>query len=322
MKARRRHRYSPAGYVLLTVIAVSVLVVTALGTLAKLSLRRGLEASDAERSLQQRWGALTIERTMLRRASSVFQQQEDLLAESAPGTPNPTTIRLLIRLRDVTFDVLLGDEDTKSNLNAIYHHGGLNRTNQTISSVAGSVAAGASRLLPATEPMGMQQGSERRSLREDDDKDDDDGEEPVIPDAFRSWGEVFDLNALDVGLARDASLPNLTTQLTCWGNGQLNFRRASDEAILAVASLVVQDGAARRIVQRYRRSPAATLAILLQTEVSDEADRERLTRMMSETSTNFSIWIDASAQGGGTLRSFTAMRRDAEGVIRQTRFLH
>lgn len=313
------------GYVLLTVIAVCVLVVTALATLAKLSLRRGLEASDAERSLQQRWGALTIQRTMLQQAPLVFQQQEDLIAETSPGNPAPTTIRTIVRLRDVTFDVLLGDEDAKLNLNALYHYGGPARTDQAISRVGGPMTGVAKRLLPAVEPMRLERETRRRSLSDADDEEEEEAEaeeEPILPDAFRSWGEVFDLGRLDAGLARDASLPNLTMGMTLWGNGQLNFRRASDEAILAVAGLVVQDGAARRIVQRYRESPTATLAVLLQTEVSSEPDRKRLAELMSEASTNFSVWIDASSRGGGSLRSFTATRRDDEGVTRQTRFLH
>ena len=321
MRTRRSlHRHSD-GYILLTVIAVSVLVITALATLANLSLRRGLEASDAERSLQQRWGALTIQRTMLAKAPLVFQQQEDDFAENAPGVPPPTTIRAIMTLRDVTFDIQLGDEDAKLNLNALYHYGGPRSVDQAIARAGGPVVGVAKRLLPGRGPRRLER-SGGRITPGNADEDDLDVEEPALLDAFRSWGEVFDLAALDAGLARDASLPNLTTGMTLWGNGQLNFRRATDEAILAVAGVVVQDGAARRIVQRYRESPTATLAVLLQTEISSEPDRKRLAQLLSEASTNFSIWIDASARGGGSLRAFTVTRRDDEGVIRQTRFLH
>lgn len=314
-------RHENEGYILLSVIAVSVLVVTTLATLAKLSLRRGLEASDAERSLQQRWGALTLEKTILGQAPRVFQEQEERLAKTDPGRPTPTTIRGIITLRDVTFDLLLGDEDSKLNLNAIYHFGGTEPIDRAISRNNAATVGFAKRLLPAVQPMNLARERRRVVL---DEGEQPEGEEtgPVLPDAFRSWGEVFDLSALDAGIVRDASLPNLTTDLTCWGNGQLNFRRASDEAILAVASLVVQDGAARRIVQRFRESPTATLSVLLQTEVSNESNRKRLSELMSETSTNYSLWIDASARGGAGLRSFTVTRRDEEGVTRQIKFFH
>ena len=116
-----RRETSPRGYVLLVVMAVSVLVITVLGTLAKVSLRRGLEAADAERSLQKRWGALTLERAMLANAAKVFEVQEEL-AKLTPGVPPPATIRAALTLRGVTFDLLLGDEDAKLNLNSFYHH--------------------------------------------------------------------------------------------------------------------------------------------------------------------------------------------------------
>ena len=323
MRIEASHRRAGGGYILLAVIAVSVLVISALATLARLSLRRGLEASDAERSLQQRWGSMTIERTMLQQAPSVFEQQEELLAEQAPGSPTPTTVRAMLRLGDVNFDILLGDEDAKLNLNAVYHHGGPKRIVAAVNRHGGPLFGSALRPLPAVAPMPTAQRSPNRSSNRLLDRQAEE-EEPQLelPDAFRSWGEVFDLRVLDAGLARDADLPNLTTGMTLWGSGQLNFRRASDETILAVASLVVQDGAARRIVERYRQNPTATLAVLLQTEVSREPDRRRLAELMSESSLNFSIWIDAASRAGGGLRSFTVMRRDDEGVIRTTRFRH
>lgn len=314
-------RHPRRGYLLLAVIAVLILVVTSLSTLATLSLRKGLEASDAERSLQHRWGALTIERTMLSQAASVFQQQEDEWAQRAPGTPAPTTFRTRVRLGEAYYDILLGDEDAKLNLNAVYHLGGPNRTDQALAQIGGPAMAMARRLRPAVPPIRPdRERSGRESSESDPEQEGEDNSE--LPDAFRSWGELLDLTRLDAGIARDASLPNLTTGLTCWGNGQLNIRRASDDAILALARLVIQDGAARRMVQRFRQNPTSTLALLLQTEVSNEEDRQRLAELMSETSTNFSIWIDVSSRGGGSLRSFSVMRRDDEGVIRQTKFLH
>jgi hypothetical protein len=311
-RSGRRRR----GYVLLAVMAVSVLLLTVLGSLAQLSLRRGLEAADAERSLQQRWGAVSLERAMLGRAAEIFGQQQAWAAEVSPGRPPATTIRAALSLRGVTFDLLLADEDAKLNLNAMYHHAGPEQTVAAIARVLGSQPPSL-RLLPAVEPLSIPR--EGRQLRQDAA---DDQEREPLPDALRSWGEVFDLAALEVGSGGDAALPNLTTGITCWGNGQLNLRRASDQAILAVASSVVQDGGARRLLQKFRDHPTSSLPELLQTEVSSQRDRDRLRDLLSESSTNFSIWIDASTRSGGSIRSFTAMQRDEEGVTRHCKFMH
>ena len=141
-----------------------------------------------------------------------------------------------------------------------------------------------------------------------------------VPDAFRSWGEVFDLATLGESSGNNTSLQASTTNLTCWGSGQLNFRRASDEAILALAQVVVQDGKARRVLQRYRGSPNASLSTLLLSEISDPRKQRQLQTIFSETSNNFSIWIDAHSRSGPPLRTFTVMKRDADGVVKEQRF--
>jgi hypothetical protein len=225
-------------------------------------------------------------------------------------------IRSKVVLGGVTFDLLLADEDAKLPLNTLYHHMGLKKTEDSISRVAGSNVTLATRLIPAVEPMQISREKKRVSVSDDEEN------EAVedVPDAFRSWGEVFDLATLGKGEGSQPSLQASTTNLTCWGSGQLNFRRASDEAILALASVVVQDGKARRVLQRYRASPTASLSTLLSREVSDQQRQRLLQTIFSETSTNFSIWIDAHSRTGPPLRTFTVMKRDADGVVQQQRF--
>ncbi|MFK8115063.1 MAG: hypothetical protein AB8B91_22875 [Rubripirellula sp.] len=305
------------GYVLMVVIAVSVLVITVLGSLATQSLRRGLAAADAERSLQQRWGALTLETELLYAAPKVFELQHELAKQQSPPVRPPSTIRAALTLNGITFDLLLGDEDAKLSLNAMYHHVGQQKTEAAILEMVGPVGRSAVRMLPASKPQQIARENTRLN-RQPEDADD----ESVIPDAFRSWGEVFDLANLEHGVGSDAGLPNLTTSMTCWGNGQLNFQRASDNAILAVIGSIIQDGGAQRILSRYQKNPLVDLEILLQSEVSNRKHRDELKQLLSQASTNFSIWIDASSRASGSVRTFTVTRRDSEGVTRQSKFMH
>ena len=220
-------------------------------------------------------------------------------------------------LNGVTFDLLLADEDAKLNLNSVYHHVGKQQAQASIATIIGPGGARTVRLVPAVKPMLLSREQPRTRTETDDEST-----EPVIPDAFRSWGEVFDLGALETQFGSDAALPNLTTDITCWGNGQLNIRRASDQAILAVADSVVQDGGAQKLLKRFRSSPMVSLSVLLRTEISGGRNRERMSELMAEISTNFSLWIDASSKGRGSQRYLTVMRRDEEGVTRQTNFAH
>ncbi|TWU58094.1 hypothetical protein [Rubripirellula reticaptiva] len=307
------------GYVLLVVIAVSVLVITVLATLAKVSLRRGLEAADAERDLRSRWGALTIERVVKQAIPKVFDDQEKIYAEKSPEIPPPATIRAAVTLSGITFDLLLGDEDAKLNLNAMYHHAGPMKTQQAIERVIGRAVPGTIRLIPAVEP--LQLARENKRLKEPSSEDGETAE-PELPAAFRSWGEVFDIGELERQARSPVALPNVTTGISLWGNGVLNIRRASDEAILAVVGSVVQDGGAQKFLKRFRENPTVTLGVILQTEVSGQDNRDQITALISETSTNYSVWIDASSRSGTRLRTFAATVRDETGITQHTRFAY
>ena len=319
---RSRSHRKRGGYVLLVVMAASVLVVTVLGTLAKTSLRRAIDATDAHRSLQQRWGALTLQRALLERAAKIFELREKFLAETAPNDPPPPFIREAITIGDVTFDVMLGDEDAKLNLNALYHQVGNSGTERAIGAIVGPDVAQVARLLPTAPPQSRSREQTKMSLSSEDEDEAEEEEEKSRVDVFGSWGQIFDIARLNAVVGSDLALPNVTTGITCWGSGQLNFRRASDEAILASFRSVVQDGGARRILQRYRQSPTATLQVLMHLEISRDEHRERLSRLVTESSNNFSIWISATSKTGRGLTEFTVARRDDEGITRFSKFAH
>ena len=319
---RSRRQKNRSGYVLLVVMAASILVVTVLGTLAKISLRRAVEAHDAAISLQQRWGSLTLQRVLLEKAPTIFETRQKILEGLSPDAPPPAPyIRDAITIGDVTFDILLGDEDAKLNLNAVYHQVGRQKTEKAIVQATGSHLRLNLNLAPAVAPQSISRERTKLSLRNNGVEEE--GEEaPPVPDAFGSWGQVFDITSLQAQAGSDLILPIVTTKMTCWGSGQLNFRRASDEAILATAGLVVQDGGARRILQRYRQNPAASLQVLLRLEVKNDDNRERLLGLLSEISNNFSIWTSASTKTGRGLTEFMVSRRDQEGVTRYSKFAH
>ena len=317
---RKETRIVRRGYVLLAVLAVLVLVMTALTTLSKLSLNRALAAADAQRRLQQRLGANSIEQALLPRAAGIFdrleKQSEERRVATGTAVPFPKTIRQAVTLNGVTYDVMIADEDAKLNLNQIYHLVGPARTQSAIAEVVGPSARRVIRLTPATRPM-----KEELMAESVGDQDDESApSENAIPRAFRSWGEVFDLTALSAAFGNDAALPNLTGEITCWGSGAVNIRRASDKSIQAAAAGVLSQAGADRFVSRYRENPTGSLEVLIQREANSETDRRRLRKMISETSTHFSLWIDASTTARKSLRSFSVLQQSDEGTTTNERF--
>lgn len=301
------------GYVLLLVIGVLVLMVTTLAELSQISMRRALAAADARVRLQQRIGAESLERALLKRAGSVFQTLEDQ-AREPPETVVPHQLRNAVTFGGVTFDVVLSDEDAKINVNQIYHATGPERMTRSLAELVGPTAFRAVRPLPAVRP-------NPTAIEPDRTQSSDAGEEPSeVPRAFRGWGEVFDLIELAEITGSDAALPNLTGDITCWGGGALNIRRASDPAIEAAAACVLGDAGARRLVSRYRENPNASLEILIVGEAKRETDRTKLRRMLGETSTHFSVWVDASSPARHSERSFSVTRLTDDGITLNERF--
>jgi hypothetical protein len=313
--------------VLLLVLAVLVLMVAALSQLSTISLRRALAAADEQVRLQQRVGAESIERALLPRAAALFdarqkaaEQQLSLDATNPPPGSSPYRIRAAVSFGGVTFDVVLADEDAKLNLNRVYHAAGKQRVDRAVAELSGPVAARALRTLPAVRPLPQSGIGQREDFDDADDEDDGDEGDEKIPRAFRSWGEVFDLPRLAAVAGTDAALPNVTQSITCWGGGALNLRRASDEAIRAAAACILSEGAARRLVSRYRDNPAVPLEVLLVGEATSESERIRLRRMLGESSSHFSLWLDASTTSRRSLRRFSVMQLTEDGVTINERF--
>ena len=142
-------RRSSRGYILLAVLAVSVLITTVLATLAKTSLKRAVASGDAQRRLQQRWGIHSLQRTILKRAPKIFEIYDKAILERDPDAELPTSLRQSINMGGVTYDLLLGDEHSKVNLNTIAHARGLNQTERIVKEMVGLDAADSVRLLPS-----------------------------------------------------------------------------------------------------------------------------------------------------------------------------
>jgi hypothetical protein len=140
------------------------------------------------------------------------------------------------------------------------------------------------------------------------------------PRAFRSWGEVIDLDRLKSLTGSSDALPQMSTNLTIAGSGKVGMSRASDEAFDSTLAIVMGDGGARRLRQRYRQNPTAAIDALLLSEVSQERDRVRLSMLVQETGKSYSLWIDASTTGGHRLRQWVTSRLTEEGSPRTERF--
>ena len=263
------------GYALLLVLATVTIASVGLVTIANRTLRDNVQSLAMQADLQSKWGRISCAAAALELAGPAFEALEEnkplnqsKLGPSAPSIPTTTQLRERLVLGNQIFDLVLGDEDAKVNLNSITALAGTNAALRAVKELSDASYGNCIRQAPASA------SNLRRS---------------------ENWGEWFDLANLRSRAGDDRILVELTSHVTLWGQGKLNIHRASEQAIRAQCAAVVPLGLGNRIVETLRESNAGSeVAILLQRTVQNGQDRERLMQVLGDGSSSFSLWVEVT----------------------------
>ncbi len=255
------------GFVLLLVLATLVIAAMLTAGVARLSMVAALDAIRAEEQFQQRWVRRGIQETIL-------GQAERVLSEANLLQPGLSSLEGTLRLNDVDYRFVVADESAKANLNSVARV----RGTAAVRRLVGQLSRSAGRLTVELRPF----------------------EESDV--AFDSWGQVFDISAEeDVHESADA-VRESTSELTCWGAGPLNIRRASDETIRAFCEAIVPGVQVEGLLaaNRERVGVIGSVAEQLASARIVADDAERLQPWISSASSCWSLWLQPLARGGAT----------------------
>jgi len=222
------------GYILLTTLALLVLSSTLLITLARSTIQRSAEARQSHEDLQRRLGQLSCQRALLPHAETILINQEKLHIRPYP------TYRASIQLGAQYFDLVLADEQSKANVNALLDLTDKPRAESqlrtTFSNLAAQIRLHAS-LTPTSAPTTR----------------------PILPRYLSSFGQIFDSTPPQNLLMPRFDKPAPAELLTLWTDGQLNIRRCSPASLsLLDGSLLTQLDIRRLIEARnslYSKNP-------------------------------------------------------------------
>jgi hypothetical protein len=247
---------------------------------------------------------LSIEKLALPVADDVFSVYLDSLTaksgelgRSSPSSSvggerlRPVTHRLRqqIQLGQQTFELVLGDESAKANLNRIALECGDKSAEDVLSAV---VPPGFSRCVwPRLN----------------------------TSSSFTGWGAIFSLAELQRQHGTARVIVEASKDLSIWGSGELNIHRAPNHVLQAVCGAIVPQGRADRLVKVMQDSPAE-LEVILQRAVKNEQEQTQLRRLLSDGSSTFSLWIESRHASGASDLSLAVRAINAEGIVTNYHF--
>lgn len=262
----KRPRPQRRGYVLLMTLVLLVVAVLSEAGLARRSLQLALDAKEAQDDLQRRWAAASCRRLLLDNAESIFFALEDASGDRKPLWPAASDVTAEFSLAGMRARWRLADEDAKLNLNAVHA-----RQRDSVREAITQHAAG--QLVPQLRPDLSREAGVRKRW-------------------YTSWGQIFDVPQA-LSQRRSDALLAVTAELTCWGDGKPNVRRASDQAIETALTPVAGPEAARKLLAaRHDFRGDLLLADLLAKLDLRRTDQVKMRSALSDRSSCYSLWIE------------------------------
>lgn len=256
------------GFALVLVLAVLALCALMVTGLARSSLQEALDAVRREEELRCRWALRSLERAVLHRGEEILAGLETAREGERP-VPAPAVWRAGIVLAGSEFDITLGDENAKINVNEALSLSSKDRAVPVIQ----ELASGSVRLrMKAFEASSSKRGT------------------------LRSWGQLFDLAGLGSDQEAASQVAAATGKLTCWGDGRLNIRRASDESLQALCRLATDRSLPRRLLSLRKQKPNWSVSQLMQALRLPLRERGELLSVLTDRSRCHSLWIRELSQ--------------------------
>lgn len=274
------------GFVLVFVLALIVAVAILVAGFARKSLVLAQTVADAQESLQRRWGARSCQRFLLSNAGTLLDGNLPVTERNRESWPLPAHVDFDVPLGDFHFYGRVSDEDAKTNLNALARRGPDPRTELTEAVQKASSSSGLLTMIryPTAASPAQNRGS------------------------FQTWEQVFDLSGVESVTELVPRLQTATLELTCWGGGQVNIRRASDSTVQAVCRGQVHEECIARLLALRRAGGTDNIDKLLE-PLKSKAQEPILRRLLVIDSKCYSLWLTAQ----GPRRSWTSFTIDRSG---------
>lgn len=272
-----------SGFVLLMTLVLVLLAGVTLAGVARRSLIGAIEAEQASDALKRRWAMISCQATLLPMAERVLDEAErgsgrELLVQEESTYQNDPMARrhITCRLAGIEYDLLFTDEQAKWNINRA-----LDDADRA------SVQSAVRRLVSI--PQGHVQVNLRPQVRQVDSIEDKTDRLPIS-----GYGQVFEnLTPHDLFTA-ESNMARLGDKITCWGDGRINIRRATDKVIKQACEKTIGPRITAALIRARKENPYRPLTEMVHAiDKLDARQRSRVLARLTDRSTCHGLWMVA-----------------------------
>lgn len=294
-------RRSQHGFALLLTLVLLMIGAIALSHVVRQSTGEALHALEAREELQRRWAVTSCRETLLPRAEGLLAKdargpvdEDGVPIAGANQTPPGTDLRVSCELAGLEYDIVLTDEQAKYNPTV---YGGLifdekpflnkrtlRRVVQELAGDQGNSSDGKEGFVILRPLVGVD--AEGQPIDEDEQ-----GEH--THDVYTSYGQLFDGVSART-LLGETYRPGAASNLTCWGNGQLNLRRAPNAVVRRALSPVLGHEGVAQLLDARRNNPGLGPDAWLKDVADTAPDHKALAgSLVTDSSQAQGLWVVA-----------------------------
>lgn len=266
-------RYNPAFALIITLITLSISLAT-FTALSQLALDENWKSQTQEASLQNKWLTYSAQKVLLPRSQDALS-----MAHPLAGRQNPTWEFQAVMPTGTKIYLKIEDEQSKINLNSRFikfnDSNALALTQRFMEQSKKPLVLNWAPSLPALQSSLSSSGKMNPNLR--------------LP-PFCGWRQIFSTKPAPT-LQGENPFPVITSFLTLWGDGRINFKSASDQVLIeSLAPFVSQDKIGALVDIRARFPGMALDSLMDQIGLSGHA-RTMTAESVVDRSKAFSLWI-------------------------------
>ena len=260
-----KNRSCNSAFALVIVLLVIVISGTVLASCARYSCQKALQASCAQRELQLRWGTISCKEVVLPAAETVLQESTE--EDSAVIVDQPSRY-LSFSFGDLTYHLLLSDEQAKMNVNTVLRYRGSQGVSESLATLQQDMPIHLSHRVAETLT-----GEDAASI---------------------SYSFFDDLLVYDHPTQLVSPVDptqRISGKITFWTDGKVNFRRASPVVFQEAMKGLIEDSLLAALLQIRESLPDCTLSEGLSQMELKTSQRSQILRYVTDQSDCHSLWV-------------------------------